>query len=253
RRGVRQSCCPSSSPSAGSSCWGVSLFVSWKLCWLPWRHKGAPGSAPPPQRPPPNLSGGGGAFWGPPERGWGGRRGGGTRSAPRAVLFWIWGRVLRGGGLGGPAPPPPPRRPPLPQGRGTPQVAPVGPPRYRGGTRRGGALSSATSQQHVGALGSSPPVSEDKPDPPPSAPGLGQIQPELYGDGGRGPRGRADLRPPGGGAALRLRLPAAAGSSPACGGNCRPRIPTGSATPTLRSTCCPSARRSARLRCTGAP
>uniref|UniRef100_A0A8C6ZSQ1 Synaptotagmin 3 n=1 Tax=Nothoprocta perdicaria TaxID=30464 RepID=A0A8C6ZSQ1_NOTPE len=25
---------------------GVSLFVSWKLCWVPWRDKGVPGAAP---------------------------------------------------------------------------------------------------------------------------------------------------------------------------------------------------------------
>ncbi|XP_064900501.1 synaptotagmin-3, partial [Columba livia] len=119
--------------------------------------------------------------------GLGGEEGRGDSKCPPSGVIWIWGRVLRGGGLGGPAPPP--LVAPPPPGQGTPQVAPVGHPDI-GGDAAGGALSSATSQQHVGALGSSPPVSEDKPDPPPSAPGLGQIQPELYGDGD-GARGAA--------------------------------------------------------------
>eukprot|EP00076_Gallus_gallus_P035898 XP_025001436.1 synaptotagmin-3-like [Gallus gallus] len=36
---------------------GVSLFVSWKLCWVPWRHKGGGGRRYPPKRPPPTLRG----------------------------------------------------------------------------------------------------------------------------------------------------------------------------------------------------
>ncbi|XP_014118106.1 PREDICTED: synaptotagmin-3 [Pseudopodoces humilis] len=47
---------------------GVSLFVSWKLCWLPWRHKGGPGGVP--QRKDPPQTPGGVPFGDPlPERG----------------------------------------------------------------------------------------------------------------------------------------------------------------------------------------
>ncbi|XP_058684862.1 synaptotagmin-3-like [Poecile atricapillus] len=47
---------------------GVSLFVSWKLCWLPWRHKGGPGGVP--QRKEPPQTPGGVPFGDPlPERG----------------------------------------------------------------------------------------------------------------------------------------------------------------------------------------
>ena len=31
---------------------GVSLFVSWKLCWVPWRHKGGGGGGTPRKDPP---------------------------------------------------------------------------------------------------------------------------------------------------------------------------------------------------------
>ncbi|XP_039589028.1 synaptotagmin-3-like, partial [Passer montanus] len=50
---------------------GVSLFVSWKLCWVPWRHKGGPGGVPPRKDPPqPGVGGGAAPFGDPlPERG----------------------------------------------------------------------------------------------------------------------------------------------------------------------------------------
>uniref|UniRef100_A0A8V5GS11 Uncharacterized protein n=1 Tax=Melopsittacus undulatus TaxID=13146 RepID=A0A8V5GS11_MELUD len=36
---------------------GVSLFVSWKLCWVPWRHKEGSGGGPP-RKEPPHIGGG---------------------------------------------------------------------------------------------------------------------------------------------------------------------------------------------------
>ncbi|XP_065511424.1 synaptotagmin-3 [Caloenas nicobarica] len=153
---------------------GVSLFVSWKLCWLPWRHKGGPGGAPPRKEPPQSL--GGGAFGDPPsERGGGGEAG---LEPPPERCYLDMGPCPEGGRALGPPP-----------AQGTPQVAAPGPPPELGGDAGTGTLPSASSQQHVGALGSSPPLAEDKPEPP-SAPGLGQIQPELYGDGD-GARGAA--------------------------------------------------------------
>ncbi|XP_064296206.1 synaptotagmin-3-like, partial [Phalacrocorax carbo] len=93
---------------------GVSLFVSWKLCWVPWRHKGGPGGAP--RKEPPQ--GGGGAFGDPlPERGEPGPE------PPPERCYLDMGPCPEGGGraLG-----PPPAS-------GDPLGAPPGPPRAGGG------------------------------------------------------------------------------------------------------------------------
>ncbi|XP_059693632.1 synaptotagmin-3 [Haemorhous mexicanus] len=109
---------------------GVSLFVSWKLCWVPWRHKGGPGGAPPAQRPPPGRGWGrGAALRGPPPRP------GGPRAPPRALLPGhgalprIWGGVA---GLGpAPSAPPPPARLGTPPGSSLPPL-PEEPPAHLG-------------------------------------------------------------------------------------------------------------------------
>ncbi|XP_074710812.1 LOW QUALITY PROTEIN: synaptotagmin-3 [Strix uralensis] len=142
---------------------GVSLFVSWKLCWVPWRHKG--GRGPPPRKEPPQA--GGGAFGDPlPERGEPGPE------PPPERCYLDMGPCPEGGGrvLG-----PPPVQ-------GTPQGPPQGPPELGGDGGGGGTLPSAPSQQHVVGLASSAPLPpDDKPEPSPV--NLGQIQPELYGPG----------------------------------------------------------------------
>ncbi|XP_072777554.1 synaptotagmin-3 [Taeniopygia guttata] len=134
---------------------GVSLFVSWKLCWLPWRHKGGPGGVPPRKDPPQGGGGGAAPFGDPlPER--------------------------------GDPPEPPPERcyldmGPCPEiGGGSRALGPPGPPEFGGDGGGGGAgtLPSAPSQQLVGGSSSLPPVPEE----PPAH--LGQIQPELYGPAG---------------------------------------------------------------------
>ncbi|CAN8179203.1 unnamed protein product [Coccothraustes coccothraustes] len=156
---------------------GVSLFVSWKLCWVPWRHKGGPGGVPP-RKDPPQPGGGGGAppFGDPlPDRG---------------------------------DPEPPPERcyldmGPCPEiGGGSPEFGGDG-----GGVGGGaGGLPSVPSQQLVGGMGGSsslPPVPEE----PPAH--LGQIQPELYGPTGDPEPGGARGGPAGSGPGV--------AASPPCG------------------------------------
>ncbi|XP_054664432.1 LOW QUALITY PROTEIN: synaptotagmin-3 [Grus americana] len=146
---------------------GVSLFVSWKLCWVPWRHKGG---GPPPKRAPPKRPGRGprdddaadDGFWGPPARSGGGGRRIAAAPPPPPNAVTDMGPCPEGGagrGLGGP--------PPI---LGTPQV----PPPELGG-EGSGALPSAPSQQHVGGSTPLPPLPEEQ-----NPPNLGQIQPELY-------------------------------------------------------------------------
>ncbi|KAM9510571.1 LOW QUALITY PROTEIN: synaptotagmin-3 [Guaruba guarouba] len=66
---------------------GVSLFVSWKLCWVPWRHKEGSGGGPP-RKEPPHIGGG---LFGDPlyERG----EPGSDPPCPRNpnAAIWIWG------------------------------------------------------------------------------------------------------------------------------------------------------------------
>ncbi|XP_068855599.1 synaptotagmin-3-like [Aphelocoma coerulescens] len=158
---------------------GVSLFVSWKLCWVPWRHKGGPGGSPPRKEPPQS---GGGPFGDPlPERG---------------------------------DPEPPPERCYLDMGPGRCLRDPPRDPLNLGGTGGvgGGTLPSAPSQQLVGGMGGSsplPPVPEDKPEQNP-APHLGQIQPELYGASG-------DPESGGGGGARGSHGATGGGPAPPCG------------------------------------
>ncbi|XP_074423577.1 synaptotagmin-3 [Larus michahellis] len=152
---------------------GVSLFVSWKLCWVPWRHKGGPG-APPRKEP---LQSGGGPFGDPcPSQ---------VPNLPPNAATWTWGPVPRGGR--GRWDPPRLRAPP----RWPPRVSLS----WGGMGRGGGTLPSVPSQQHVVGLASSAPLPsllpEEKPDQNPT--NLGQIQPELYcpqGDGDGGGAGR---------------------------------------------------------------
>ncbi|KAK4805148.1 hypothetical protein QYF61_021997 [Mycteria americana] len=84
---------------------GVSLFVSWKLCWVPWRHKGGPGAAP--RKEPPKWGGGLSGTPCPSE----GIRG---QNPPPNAATWTWGPVPRGGGgrSGPPRARGPPRCPP---------------------------------------------------------------------------------------------------------------------------------------------
>ncbi|XP_040450099.1 LOW QUALITY PROTEIN: synaptotagmin-3 [Falco naumanni] len=120
---------------------GVSLFVSWKLCWVPWRHKGGPG-APPRKEPPQSV---GGAVFGDtlPDRGEPG-----PELPPPERCYLDMGPCPEGGGRAlGP--------PPLAQG--PPQVPPQGPPELGGDGVGGTTLPSAPSQQHVvGLAGSTP-------------------------------------------------------------------------------------------------
>nr|XP_041568905.1 synaptotagmin-3-like [Taeniopygia guttata] len=148
---------------------GVSLFVSWKLCWLPWRHKGGPGGVPP-RKDPPQGGGGGAAPFGDPLP----ERGDPPEPPPERCYLDMGPCPEIGGGSRALGPPPPPL-PPLPPG-GPPQ----GPPEFGGDGGGGGAgtLPSAPSQQLVGGSSSLPPVPEE----PPAH--LGQIQPELYGPAG---------------------------------------------------------------------
>ncbi|XP_048149278.1 LOW QUALITY PROTEIN: synaptotagmin-3 [Corvus hawaiiensis] len=93
---------------------GVSLFVSWKLCWVPWRHKGGPGGSPPRKEPPQS---GGGPFGDPlPERG--------DPEPPPERCYLDMGPCPEGGG--GRALGPPPGQGSLPSG------PPPGPPEFGG-------------------------------------------------------------------------------------------------------------------------
>ncbi|XP_066030963.1 LOW QUALITY PROTEIN: synaptotagmin-3-like [Chamaea fasciata] len=165
---------------------GVSLFVSWKLCWLPWRHKGGPGGVPPRKEPP---QPGGDPPAEPPE------------PPPERCYLDM-----------GPAPPPP-------GGPGTPLPLPPlpAPPEFGGDPGGGGGaggLPGAPSLPLGGGMGGSsslPPVPEENPAH------LGQIQPELYGAAeaeagvarGAGPGGDAAAGGPAGGPG--------GGPSPSCG------------------------------------
>ncbi|XP_062368543.1 synaptotagmin-3 [Cinclus cinclus] len=150
---------------------GVSLFVSWKLCWVPWRHKGGPGGVPQRKEHPQNV--GGAPFGDPlPERG--------DPEPPPERCYLDMGPCPEIGGAGRTLAPPPPilggQGSPLPLPAGG---APQGPPEFGGdGGGGGGTLPGVPSHQLGGGMGGSsalPPVPEE---PPPSH--LGQIQPELY-------------------------------------------------------------------------
>ncbi|KAM4879846.1 synaptotagmin-3 [Sylvia borin] len=143
---------------------GVSLFVSWKLCWLPWRHKGGPGGVPQ-RKEPPQPGGGGAAPFGdplpdPPE------------PPPERCYLDM-----------GPAPPPTGTGPPLP----LPLPAPQGPPEF-GGDPGGGAgtLPGAPPPPLGGGMGGSSSLAAVPEEP---AAHLGQIQPELYGAAAGGAAG----------------------------------------------------------------
>ncbi|KAM8794751.1 synaptotagmin-3 [Eudromia elegans] len=146
---------------------GVSLFVSWKLCWVPWRDKGVPGAAP--RKEPPHGAAAGAFGELLPEAG--------AASPERAYLD-----------MG--ARPEAPLRPSL--------ASPELPPDKEAGAA---GLPSAPSQQPVGAPapggpGARYPPRAGAPQPPsPEATGggaedkgeqatsIGQIQPELYQPG----------------------------------------------------------------------
>ncbi|XP_068524637.1 synaptotagmin-3 [Anas acuta] len=147
---------------------GVSLFVSWKLCWVPWRDKGGAGAAPRKEPPHPTP-------FGEPERGEAG-----AEAPERSYLDM------------GSCP-----EAALKLSQTSPEL-----PLERDGA--GGALPSATSQQQVAALGHGgrhPPAPRpSSPDPPnlfeekpEQSTSIGQIQPELYqpgeGDARRGGSG----------------------------------------------------------------
>uniref|UniRef100_A0A8U8BVT8 Uncharacterized protein n=1 Tax=Geospiza parvula TaxID=87175 RepID=A0A8U8BVT8_GEOPR len=96
---------------------GVSLFVSWKLCWVPWRHKGGPGGAPPRKDPPQGPGGAGGGAPGP----FGDPLPDPRASPPPSAATWTWGpartSALGAGPAAWPRPSPrpcpsPPRDPP---------------------------------------------------------------------------------------------------------------------------------------------
>ncbi|XP_032533342.1 synaptotagmin-3 isoform X1 [Chiroxiphia lanceolata] len=169
---------------------GVSLFVSWKLCWVPWRHKGGPGGAPPRKEPP---QPGGGPFGDPlPERG-----DPEPPPPPHERCYLDMGPCPEGGGGGGGSGGGRALGPP-PAGQGLLPGPPQGPPEFGGDGGVGGGLPSAPSQQLVGSSAPLPPVPEDKAEQNPTH--LGQIQPELYGPGDAaepgGARGGAGGGPP---------------------------------------------------------
>uniref|UniRef100_A0A8C3GLU0 C2 domain-containing protein n=2 Tax=Cairina moschata TaxID=8855 RepID=A0A8C3GLU0_CAIMO len=163
---------------------GVSLFVSWKLCWVPWRDKGGAGAAPRKEPPHPTP-------FGEPERGEAG-----AEAPERSYLDM------------GSCP-----EAALKLSQTSPEL-----PLERDGA--GGALPSATSQQQVAALGHGgrhPPAPRpSSPDPPnlfeekpEQSTSIGQIQPELYqpgeGDARRGGTGGAGGGTPCGRLSVALR------------------------------------------------